>query len=1257
MARTLDANLQTAQDGQTHRPIVEIVSAQRLADIPFDGSMLTSEAFDEYGINLIPHSSGRLVLAYIYYSAPTSGIKFVTTDASRTEFTTVDLPLYTYAASEIKAVSLCEMTGGNIGMVLLVDDKSNHLYRLTRRIYTVAGVAVSNAEIANWSHDTYTSDPWVQTIGTDSYLVVYGKISGSDYYLYKRTSADFTTWSAESALSIGGLTSTWRLANPSIIQISTGDLWLWFDALESTGPGGEELTNIYYSVSADGGSTWGNAVKITAYDSYGEVGSHPVAVQKAANQMNLIFTRKVGALHMDDTATGWPTGDSTVELSWDSVNRKLYAINCYAGAGDKPLQCVVKIDVDTWTVEQYWDATTTPGFPAFITVDGCNAYPSGIRVHDGHLIAITSVQSDERFLWVLDGEANTIRNYYFDTSAPLGVTQNVTHPFPKGGLAFGTIREAFVDAANSRVWLLFADGSFLGGYKMSVGYIDLTETTAYEYHEVVYATLPTYGDSALPPTMKGGMHIDLSGNMIVVTGGGYYHPIAEIVGWCGAWDIESGALIVMWEGGVDSDFPRYGLTKPFVYNGRIYAGMSEYTSGHGQSAFRGLAEIDVSAETVTLHRPSYCSEDDHAFGRPAHLQDGKIAMTHTSFGVAVFDIVSRTWQLYSNDNLSGMTVSGNDHFGPSEIVYDDANDMVMVGYPGIYGTEDPGGVIMFSVNGYIRQAMHGIGTDPGGGWSFAAAEQLVQGFLDYDAASAVEPGSSSAMYVFWVNEDTATEQSIKWDKDGSEVDLSSYLVRSSEVAVERSIDGKPARLVFAVSHGHLFDPYNSASLLNLVLKKGRQLTLRLGENVGGTDYWENQGTFFVTAARMEFRRGDYPVMEVEAEDARALWANAHIIATDAYNNLGEDILEDLMLDVADLDAGDIDFPAMGGPAFPMQWIDTTLDEIVTQICNRLGYFFRFDMDGNASARQITNAGAIDHTYTGNADLLAYSPDDKYSDFTNRVTIQGQELDFTTVTFDEERIAQISGTLGWWGCKADHVIWFSDDKSRRCVNPRLNVLETTTSIPFQLQGSISEYLEECGPADDNKFCTVYVSAPNLVPQLVSAISMVAAGLALGDYAPPDGGMTIPIGKILEKAGLIWALMILGSVANYQIEVWAQPLGSVRRSVQSTWDDTEHQTEIGAVVPQVITDPLCYSAADCYEVASFEGMVVQMQRRRVSITKVAHLQDEEGDTIRRVHPYSGQNIDLFIARLRRSLVVPSPGEGDGHFTDEIEGWVVS
>jgi hypothetical protein len=325
---------------------------------------------------------------------------------------------------------------------------------------------------------------------------------------------------------------------------------------------------------------------------------------------------------------------------------------------------------------------------------------------------------------------------------------------------------------------------------------------------------------------------------------------------------------------------------------------------------------------------------------------------------------------------------------------------------------------------------------------------------------------------------------------------------------------------------------------------------------------------------------------------------------------------------------------------------------LTQICNRFGYSYRFTVDGKFSARKITNAGAINHTYADNMTIIEYSPDDTYSDFTNRVTVTGQERDFTTVIYPEEQVAVLNGTIGWWGCKKEHVVWFSVDRSRRCVNPRLVIIETASSIPLQLSGDISERLEQCTDADDNKFCTVIVEAPNLTANLIAAIAGYLAATQIPEPVE-EGTMTIPIGRIAEGVSMMTITAILGSVANYQYEIWAQPLGSIRRSVQATADDTAHQEEIACVVENKFEDPLCYSAADCAVVAAFELMVAQMQRKRVTIQKIAHLQDEDGDTLRFVHPYSGENIDLFVTNIRRKFKKGT----DGYFIDEIDGWVVN
>jgi hypothetical protein len=361
-------------------------------------------------------------------------------------------------------------------------------------------------------------------------------------------------------------------------------------------------------------------------------------------------------------------------------------------------------------------------------------------------------------------------------------------------------------------------------------------------------------------------------------------------------------------------------------------------------------------------------------------------------------------------------------------------------------------------------------------------------------------------------------------------------------------------------------------------------------------------------------------------------------------------------DGANLSFGDIDLPVFNNrKLLNMQWIETTIDEVVTQICERFGYYFRFDVNGKASARLITNAAAVTHAYDDNTKLIEYTPDDKYSDFTNRVTVQGQELDFINVSYAEERITQLSGTLGWWGCKKDHKVWYSDDRSRRCIFPRMRAIETATSIPFKLAGKIKEHIRPCPDEWDNKYCTVTVEAPNLIGLLAASCLIAIIGWAIGNYAPPFGGMTVSIGRWVEKAGIIAAMMVLGSVANYQIEVWAQPLGKIRRSVQSTWNDEEHQSEINAIVEKVIKDPLCYSQPDCAIVAAFEGMVVQMQRKRLNITKIADIRDEDGDTISVIHPYSEEGLTLFITKLTRTLRKPDKASGDGYFTDSIEGWV--
>jgi hypothetical protein len=1244
MSLVLDAALAAAQDSQSRRPIVEIVSAAGSADIPFDGQYLTTQTLDESSPTIIAHSSGRMIQAYAFDG---HHIKFVYTDTLRTVFTTVDIDLG--AGNTIRGLSICELTNGNVGMVYTRLNTGTDY--LDRRVVTVTGTAVSNGSIANWASSIFSSDPWVTTLGANSYVVVYTKFVTPDYKFFKRTSADFVTWGAETEISIGGLTSTKKVDNPSLLILTTGQIWLFFDYTESIGGSGEELKNIYYSSTADL-STMASAVAITTYDTFASVGAHPVGIQKAASQMHVLFNNIVGALHMNDTTSGWPTGNCVDHLVVDSVNQKLYAVCIWSFPTTKYFQCVVKIDIPTWTVDKYWDTTTSPGFHPSYATNHCWWYINHSE-HPKYVVTCGFVFAPH-MVSVLDVEADSITNYVFEGYAPESIVQNVTWT-SHGTYYKGDIRAAHIDIASNRLYLLMNGTSYDSVY-LTVGYLDLTEVSDFQFHELWHYGGAEY-DNAYDGQQNLGYRFDIA-NGYVISSQTYLlaNPARMTI-----WNLDDGTIVEHWKYGVTSGFPYNGIYR-YLFDAprnKIW-GCFDYTADYGCEDYRGLCEIDITSGLVRYHRPTYVTIDDYDFRDIAFGPDNTILLGHVGYGMAIYNPDADIWTLYNDDNVPGLDPGSFPYSLNHGIVYDSVSGLIYFGSQTLGGYGSFEGLTAFSQYGYLRQGQYVIGTSGGGAYSFASPDDLLQGYADYDPVAALDPGSAGSMFVFWTNEIMSTgEQSIKWDKDQSSFDTTPYLVNDKDLSLSRSIDGDPYSLQFSLSHGHLFDPYNKASLLSLYCKKGRKIEIRFGERISGVNVWQAAGTFFVTGVNFVFERGQYTDITITAEDERTIWANRHIFATEYYDGwTPEELIEEVVGTFAAKVGSDFDLPVFDN-SVPVdhQWLETTIDEIVSQLTNRFGYYFRFTVENKISARKISDSNSIDHTYPDSTKIVRYAPDDRYSDFTNRVTILGQEREFQDVIFPEERVGAIAGTVGWWGYRNDFQIWYSEDKSRRCILPRLVIRETASSIPLQLAGSISETMSSLTDVGyENKYCTVYVSAPSLVGPLVAAVmAYVGFGWAIGNYAPPTGGLTISVGRWIEKALLIIILMILGSVGNFQYEIYAQPLGKVRRSVQGSDDDEENQVEIGTIVEKKFDDPLCYSVAECIAVAKQELLVAMMQRKRITITKIAHLQDEEGDTIRINHPISNTAIDIFITNLTRKFKKGT--NNDGYFLDEIAGWVVS
>lgn len=1260
---TLDATLQTRMDSNTRKPIIDVTARAAVSSIPFYGNFLTPETNNENNPNAINHSTGRICAVYIYGPDSTLtydySLKYVYSDAARSYYTTASFNL---TDNEIIGVSLCELVNGNIGIVYL-EDTGSSAYALKQKIITVTGTAVSAATIATFSSTSFMSGPSViRDAETDNYLIVYTKISGSNYYAYKRTSSDFATWAAEAQLSIAGLTSTWKLFDPHLSQVTNHDIFLWFAVVESIGPNSEELSNIYYSLSADNGATWGTAAKVTAYTEYNEVATHPTFCEKEENSCYLAFNEIQKSLYMDYKTTGWPAkpagingyGSDPSEMHFDSVNRKLYCVNAYKNIGPKALQSIAKIDIDTWAVDDSWSTATTPAMHSIF--DSTHHVWYNKDIGNGQYVPVSLLASIGThygpFIQLIDGENDTIKTFAFADYPAYGIAANVTgwtnaYSMILGGNYYAqTYDSTFVDLVNRRLWI--CSRLRLADTTIQIGYISLDDSgPIYTYVPVVFETIDgTYLNGANYFSFS----VYPSDDLILITA----DNSTSYQGGVALYQLSTGDQVKLYNYDVDSSFPYYGMGYGYYSAGKIYGGIT-YQSLYGQENYRGLCEIDITTDEVTYYRPSFASVDNYYLRNIVKTNDGKLLIA-SDYGIAIFDTLDNAWVELSNNTVAGLTPGSINKF--YFVGYDETTEIIFAGV----GKEPTGwaGYAAFSRNGYFGQSQYSIATFSSS-WSFSSPTPLLAGVTDSDATIICDP-DDYGIIAFWVNRKLA-EYSIKTEKDIGDFSLNKYLVKGKPISITRTIDNSPNSLSLTLTNGHLFDPFNSSSIWRNVLDKGNRLVVKFGESIG-TNYWQNQGTFHITSRKLKYKKGDYPTIDIEAQDIRYIWKDFTIVATDYYDGQQpDDIVEDLLDDNTALTiAGDMDVPTFDNAvALDVQWTDTAILDAIQQICDRFGYYHRMTVDNKFSCRKIALDNAIDHTYVNSDQILFMSPDDSFSDFTNRVTVEGASRDYDEVLYDEEQVASLNGTVGWWGFKKDFKVWYSDDHTKQIRNPRLKVIESTTSIAFELAGSISEYLDDDDP--NELYCHIRVEAPSLVPQLITLIAVKVASSYIPDLVEAVGfvenvGSTIRVGTAISNIASIGIMMILGACGNFQYEVWGQPIGEEKRSVEYSADDEECQGKIGYVVESRMEDSLCYSEADCAVVANHELDVVMAQRKRISIEKISHLQDEEGDTIRFIHPVSGQNMDVFVTDITRKYTIPESGASEeASCVDAIEGWVLS
>jgi hypothetical protein len=1085
----------------------------------------------------------------------------------------------------------------------------------------------------------------------------YQNVSASpdDYYLYKRTcNTSFESWSSETSITLTGLISSRDKDHPELFRNQAGAIYLFFDYVDDV-VDDNERRNVFYVISTDEGATWTSPVALTSYGDFSASAVAPSVSEKTNGDIVVAYNAQISVLKINGSSTGYCTSaglgteNSITHIFYIPSSNKVYLVGSWANLGGKYLRRVLVIDVATWTIEKCYKQDGSPGWNIVWSNYGMDWTQIATAAENYIAICHDYAGIGQFNILLINTQTDEIREYHFANSSIYSYTKNVNYTLQSADSAF----KLWLDISTNRLYIVMHGTYALwGAYRL--GYIDITETAdtitgMYTYHEVFGRQ---YVDSGVELLAVGSpvwttVHFNIEEDKFVISfSGGESGDVGAIY----VHVLSTGSFYKKYWINNNAGFPRSSPWHPVIINNIIY-GNVWYEPNYGQEDRRGLCLIDMNTDNITFERPSYLTLDDYWLEDLQVINSGEDIIMGSIYGTIFYSVRYKTWERYANYNVPGLFTDGGDQC--RRVAYDEVSKTVFTShcYAGAYADDN---FVAFIKGGSMYRGKYIQGTLSGGSYSFGSEANL---HLETGGSHlTVAHDENNVLWNIWQYHAAGGEISLMWDRDSFNPDVSDYILAGSPVTVEWEI-GKIARLTFTLARADLFDTSNSLSIYSPIFKKGRIAELSFGETVNGVDYWQAQGRFVVVGIQVNYRRTDHPVIEIDAEDLSSMWPQMMVTATSGYRNASlSDVFDDLLQDIAGLEAGDYSVPELANAhTLYCQWVDQDLAAIIEEICQHFNVFAHWGVDGIWTLKTIDLDADVSHDYsTAQSKLINYGPDDRYSSFINRIRVVCETNDFLEVLWDEERITQLSGVVGFWTKQETHKVYYSDDRARTVRYPRLDIIQSINDFSpliSLLGGQGDEYIQSEDP--DECWCVVKIEAPN---RAIYAFAFAAAIAGFGVSALYcEVRFYCGVAIMMTNLALSAFIQVVTAVANFKYDIWGQPIGHEKQTVQATADDTEFQQQMGGqIVAQQFEDPLSYSVQHCQMVADQELAIVMAQRNRIAFEKVAHMQDEIGDIIKIKHPISSHDINVFIARLKRIFTRPTSGGGMGQFIDGIEGW---
>lgn len=212
---------------------------------------------------------------------------------------------------------------------------------------------------------------------------------------------------------------------------------------------------------------------------------------------------------------------------------------------------------------------------------------------------------------------------------------------------------------------------------------------------------------------------------------------------------------------------------------------------------------------------------------------------------------------------------------------------------------------------------------------------------------------------------------------------------------------------------------------------------------------------------------------------------------------------------------------------------------------------------------------------------------------------------TEVAQAERALASANITAGFFQVRQQQAVYWSDDRTQRARGTHLIVKQSANSGLIKVCDE--DYRETAHTGGK-----VVLETASWVPGLIGVFVAVKAAGALPDIAPPFGGPTTPIGKMVHAALELSVLLVMASIGTGSYEIWGTPYDYVH--ARNTTEAFDAAAAEWAEAVEELSSDLILSEPHAQAVAARELIYRVRSASAYGVTIVDDPRIEPGDLMR-------------------------------------------